>query len=50
MAQIIVERSHNLGRDAAREKADELAARQPEDQWTFRANWQAHDYQARLRG
>ncbi|GEM_PF-35442 len=27
MAQIIVERSHNLGRDAAREKADELAAR-----------------------
>jgi len=29
---------------------DELAARQPEDQWTFRANWRAHDYQARLRG
>ncbi|MCQ4295938.1 polyhydroxyalkanoic acid system family protein [Pseudomonas stutzeri] len=27
MAQIIVERSHNLGREAAREKADELAAR-----------------------
>ena len=32
------------------EISDELAARQPEDQWTFRANWQAHDYQARLRG
>ena len=27
MAQIIVERTHNLGREAAREKADELAAR-----------------------
>ena len=27
-----------------------LAARQPEDQWLFRADWQAHDYQARLRG
>ncbi len=31
------------------EIADELAARQPEDQWKFRANWQAHDYQSRLR-
>lgn len=29
---------------------DDLAARQPEDQWLFRANWQDHDYQARLRG
>ncbi|MCF1708439.1 DUF934 domain-containing protein [Tabrizicola sp. J26] len=28
---------------------DDLAARQPEDQWRFRANWQAHDYQSRLR-
>lgn len=28
----------------------ELAARQPEDQWLARADWQAHDYQARLRG
>ncbi|MEM6609854.1 MAG: DUF934 domain-containing protein [Pseudomonadota bacterium] len=27
----------------------DLAARQPADQWVFRANWQAHDYQARLR-
>jgi uncharacterized protein (DUF934 family) len=27
---------------------DDLAARQPEDQWLARANWQAHDYQARL--
>ena len=26
------------------------AARQPEDQWLFRADWRAHDYQARLRG
>lgn len=28
---------------------DDLAARQPADQWVFRADWQAHHYQARLR-
>ncbi|MFY0691168.1 MAG: DUF934 domain-containing protein [Paracoccaceae bacterium] len=28
---------------------DALAARQPEDQWRFRADWAAHDYQSRLR-
>ncbi len=28
---------------------DDLAARQPEDQWLRRARWQAHDYQGRLR-
>ncbi|MEO1365353.1 MAG: DUF934 domain-containing protein, partial [Pseudomonadota bacterium] len=27
-----------------------LAARQPESEWLARADWQAHDYQARLRG
>ncbi|MBY4891567.1 DUF934 domain-containing protein [Rhodobacteraceae bacterium N5(2021)] len=27
-----------------------LAARQPEAQWLARADWHAHDYQARLRG
>lgn len=32
------------------EIADDLAARQPEDQWLFRADWRANDYQARLRG
>ncbi|MFD1912332.1 DUF934 domain-containing protein [Halodurantibacterium flavum] len=32
------------------EISDELAARQPEDQWQFRADWRAHDYQSRLRG
>lgn len=26
-----------------------LAERQPEEQWLRRADWQAHDYQARLR-
>ena len=31
------------------EISDELAARQPEDQWKARANWRAHDYQSRLR-
>lgn len=28
---------------------DDVAARQPACQWTFRADWQAHDYQSRLR-
>jgi uncharacterized protein (DUF934 family) len=32
------------------EISDDLAARQPEDQWKFRANWQQNDYQSRLRG
>ena len=27
-----------------------LAARQPEDQWLSRADWQAHDHRASLRG
>ncbi|WP_136684946.1 DUF934 domain-containing protein [Falsirhodobacter xinxiangensis] len=31
------------------EISDDLAIRQPEDQWRFRADWQAHNYQARLR-
>jgi len=29
---------------------DDIAARQPAPQWLFRADWQAHDYQCRLRG
>lgn len=29
---------------------DDLAARQPQDQWLARADWRAHDYQARIRG
>lgn len=29
---------------------DEIAARQPQDQWLFRADWQAHDYRSRLVG
>ena len=32
------------------EISDDLAARQPEQQWLARADWRAHDYQARLRG
>ena len=32
------------------EISEDLAARQPEEQWLARADWQAHDYQARLRG
>lgn len=29
---------------------DDLAARQPQDQWLARADWRAHDYLARMRG
>lgn len=32
------------------EISDDLAARQPQDQWLARADWQDHDYQRRLRG
>ncbi|MDR5653784.1 DUF934 domain-containing protein [Ruixingdingia sedimenti] len=31
------------------EISDDLAARQPADQWAFRTDWKAHDYQSRLR-
>jgi uncharacterized protein (DUF934 family) len=31
------------------EISDDLAARQPAEQWRFRADWRAHDYQSRLR-
>jgi uncharacterized protein (DUF934 family) len=31
------------------EITDALAARQPEPHWLARANWQGHDYRARLR-
>ncbi len=31
------------------EISDDLAARQPAEQWLARANWRAHDYQSRLR-
>lgn len=31
------------------EISDDLAARQPEVEWLRRANWQDHDYRARLR-
>jgi uncharacterized protein (DUF934 family) len=31
------------------EISDELAARQPADQWIFRADWRAHDYRSRVK-
>ena len=37
-----------VGFDGA-EIPDDLAQRQPEEQWKFRAAWTAHDYQSRLR-
>ena len=41
--------ARRAGFDEVEISAD-LAARQPEEQWRARANWQAHDYQSRLRG
>ena len=32
------------------EITQDMAARQPQSQWQYRANWQDHDYQSRLRG
>jgi uncharacterized protein (DUF934 family) len=40
--------ARRCGFDEVEISAD-LAARQPEDQWQFRADWRTHDYQARLR-
>lgn len=40
--------ARRAGFDEVEISAD-LAARQPEDQWQFRADWQGHDYQSRLR-
>ncbi len=40
--------ARRAGFDEVEISAD-LAARQPEDQWRARANWQDHDYQSRLR-
>ena len=40
--------ARRVGFDAV-EIPDDIAARQPEAQWTARADWQAHDYQARLK-
>ena len=40
--------ARRVGFDAV-EIPDALAARQPESQWQFRADWKAHDYQSRLR-
>lgn len=31
------------------EISESLAQRQPEEQWLYRADWRAHDYQARLK-
>ncbi|WP_413855838.1 DUF934 domain-containing protein, partial [Albidovulum sp.] len=28
---------------------DDLAARQPQEQWLFRADWRDHDYRSRLK-
>jgi uncharacterized protein (DUF934 family) len=40
--------ARRVGFDAV-EIPDELAARQPEDHWLFRADWREHDYLSRLK-
>jgi uncharacterized protein (DUF934 family) len=40
--------ARRVGFDAV-EIPDDLAARQPESQWLFRADWREHDYLARLK-
>ncbi len=40
--------ARRVGFDAV-EIPDDLAARQPEDQWLFRADWRDHDYLSRLK-
>lgn len=40
--------ARRVGFDAV-EIPDELALRQPQDQWLARADWKAHDYLARLK-
>lgn len=40
--------ARRVGFDAV-EIPDDLALRQPQDQWLSRADWQSHHYQARLR-
>ena len=40
--------ARRAGFDEVEISAD-LADRQPEEQWVFRADWRAHDYQSRLR-
>lgn len=41
--------ARRAGFDEVEVNAD-IAARQPEADWLFRADWQEHDYQNRLRG
>lgn len=40
--------ARRVGFDAV-EIPEAIAQRQPEDQWLFRADWQSHDYLARLK-
>ncbi|HCJ28838.1 MAG TPA: polyhydroxyalkanoic acid system protein [Pseudomonas sp.] len=49
MARIIVERTHNLGRDAAREKADQLAAKLASE-YGMRCEWQGDVLEVRRSG
>ena len=41
--------ARRAGFDEVEISAD-LACRQPQESWSFRADWRAHDYQNRLRG
>lgn len=49
MARIIVERNHSLGREAAREKAEQLAAKLERD-FGVRCEWQGDVLEVRRSG
>ncbi|MCP9340048.1 MULTISPECIES: polyhydroxyalkanoic acid system family protein [Stutzerimonas] len=49
MARIIVERNHSLGRDAAREKAEQLAAKLERD-FGVRCEWKGDVLEVRRSG
>lgn len=49
MARIIVERTHSLGREAAREKAEQLAAKLAND-YGVRCEWQGDVLEVRRSG
>ncbi|AHL73789.1 polyhydroxyalkanoic acid system protein [Stutzerimonas stutzeri] len=49
MARIIVERTHNLGRDAAREKAEQLAGKLASE-YGVRCEWRGDVLEVRRRG
>ena len=46
---VVAHRARRAGFDEV-EISPDLARRQPQEVWVFRADWRAYDYQNRLRG